>query len=49
MLAKRSPSLTSARASDSREFEYQVALEWCVPAEDGMFMSGGQFLSKNKN
>ena len=41
--------VTIKMASDSREFEYQVMLEWCVPAEAGMFMSGGQFLSKHKN
>ncbi|MES2792928.1 MAG: PilZ domain-containing protein [Planctomycetota bacterium] len=33
-------------ASDTREFEYRVRIEWCQPCEGGMFMSGGRFLSK---
>ncbi len=33
-------------ASESREFEYRVLLEWCQPCENGMFMSGGRFLGK---
>jgi hypothetical protein len=33
-------------ASDTREFEYRVKLEWCFPCEGGMFMSGGRFLAK---
>ena len=33
-------------ASDTREFEYRVRIEWCHPCEGGMFMSGGRFLSK---
>jgi hypothetical protein len=33
-------------ASDTREFEYSVRLEWCHPCEGGMFLSGGRFLSK---
>lgn len=33
-------------ASDSREFEYKLRIEWCHPCEGGMFMSGGRFLSK---
>lgn len=35
-------------ASDSREFEYSVCLEWCLPCDGGLFMSGGRFLSKLK-
>lgn len=31
-------------ASDTREFEYRVLIEWCSPVENGMFISGGQFL-----
>ena len=31
-------------ASDSREFCYRVQVEWCVPCENGMFLSGGRFL-----
>lgn len=33
-------------ASDSRQFEYRVKIEWCVPCENGMFISGGRFLRK---
>jgi len=33
-------------ASDTREFEYSVQLEWCHPCENGMFLSGGRFLAK---
>lgn len=39
--------VTVKMASDTREYEYRVKLEWCDPCENGMFMSGGQFLSKN--
>jgi len=34
-------------ASDTREFEYQVLLEWCRPCDNGMFLSGGRFLTQN--
>lgn len=33
-------------ASDTREFEYTVQIEWCQPCEGGMFLSGGRFLAK---
>jgi len=33
-------------ASETREFEYRVLIEWCEPCENGMFMSGGRFLKK---
>jgi len=33
-------------ASDSREFEYSVHIEWCYPCDEGMFLSGGRFLAK---
>ena len=33
-------------ASESREFEYRVLIEWCQPCDNGMFMSGGRFLGK---
>lgn len=33
-------------ASETREFEYRVLIEWCTPCEKGMFMSGGRFLRK---
>lgn len=40
---------TSVRmASETREFEYRVLIEWCHPCDNGMFMSGGRFLS-NEN
>lgn len=31
-------------ASETREFVYRVQLEWCIPADNGMFLSGGRFL-----
>lgn len=34
-------------ASDTREFEYRVVIEWCRPCENGMFISGGQFVGRN--
>jgi hypothetical protein len=33
-------------ASDAREFEYSVRIEWCHPCDEGMFLSGGRFLAK---
>ena len=41
--------VTIRMASDSREFEYRVLLEWCSPCENGMFMSGGRFLSRKSD
>jgi hypothetical protein len=38
--------VTIKMASDTREYRYRAALEWCHPADNGMFMSGGRFLSK---
>jgi hypothetical protein len=32
--------------SDTREYRYRVAIEWCRPDDNGMFMSGTRFLSK---
>lgn len=40
--------VTVRMASDTREFEYRVLVEWCRPAENGMFLSGGRFLSQSK-
>ncbi len=34
-------------ASDTREFEYRVKLEWCKPCVNGMFMSGGRFVNRS--
>ena len=31
-------------ASETREFQYNVRVEWCSPCDNGMFMSGGRFL-----
>lgn len=39
--------VTIKMASETREFEYQVLIEWCQPCEKGMFMSGGRFLRKS--
>jgi len=31
-------------ASETREFNYRIQVEWCAPCENGMFLSGGRFL-----
>ena len=36
--------VTVRMASESRQFEYQVQLEWCTPCDNGMSMSGGKFI-----
>ena len=41
--------VTVRMASETREFEYRVRLEWCRPCENGMFISGGRFLSQTKS
>jgi hypothetical protein len=41
--------VTVRMASETREFEYQVAIEWCRPCDNGMIMSGGRFLRKPRN
>ncbi len=38
--------VTVRMASETRQFEYRVRLEWCMPCENGMFISGGRFLSQ---
>lgn len=38
--------VTIRMASETREFVYRVRLEWCQPAEKGMFLSGGRFLDQ---
>lgn len=40
--------VTVRMASESRQFEYQVQLEWCTPCDNGMFMSGGKFIAGKK-
>lgn len=40
---------TVRMASETREFEYRVMIEWCHPCDNGMFMSGGRFLSSDNN
>lgn len=35
-------------ASETRQFEYRVRIEWCHPTDNGMFMSGGRFLNSEK-
>ena len=43
-----SPGETTVRmASETREFEYKVMIEWCHPCDNGMFMSGGKFMSND--
>ncbi|AMV17069.1 PilZ domain-containing protein [Planctomyces sp. SH-PL14] len=42
-----SPGQVKVRmASETREFEYDVQIEWCQPCENGMFISGGRFLGQ---
>lgn len=50
LLSRGSVSLgevTVKMASESREYCYRVAIEWCMPCENGMFISGGRFLNKS--
>jgi len=37
--------VTVRMASETRQFEYRVRIEWCYPCDNGMFMSGGRFLN----
>jgi hypothetical protein len=37
--------VTVRMASETRQFEYRVRIEWCDPCDNGMFMSGGRFLN----
>ena len=39
---------TVRMASETREFEYRVVIEWCHPCDNGMFMSGGRFLTNDE-
>lgn len=39
--------VTVRMASETREFEYLVLIEWCHPCDNGMFMSGGRFISND--
>jgi hypothetical protein len=38
--------VTVRMASETRQFEYRVLIEWCHSCEGGMFLSGGRFLRK---
>lgn len=38
--------VTVKLASETREYTYQVSIEWCSPCENGMFLSGGRFLGR---
>lgn len=41
------PGVVTVRmASETREFEYQVEVQWCHPCDRGMFLSGGRFVSQ---
>lgn len=37
--------VTVRMASETRQFEYRVQIEWCQPCENGMSLSGGRFLT----
>lgn len=44
-----SPGLVTVRmASETRQFEYRVQLKWCSPCDNGMFMSGGKFVTDSE-
>lgn len=38
------PGFRLRMASETREFNYRVRIEWCTPCENGMFLSGGRFV-----
>jgi hypothetical protein len=38
--------ITVRMASETRQFTYKVRLEWCHPAANGMFLSGGRFMDE---
>jgi hypothetical protein len=38
--------VTVKMASDTREYQYRVMVEWCTPTDNGMFLSGGRFLGR---
>ncbi|MEW4488750.1 hypothetical protein KOR42_19430 [Thalassoglobus neptunius] len=38
--------VTVRMASETRQFEYRVLIEWCRPCDGGMFISGGRFLAR---
>ncbi|MCA9028959.1 MAG: PilZ domain-containing protein [Planctomycetaceae bacterium] len=38
--------VTVRMASETRQFQYQVNLEWCHPTDSGMFLSGGRFVEQ---
>ncbi|MEX1229474.1 MAG: PilZ domain-containing protein [Planctomycetaceae bacterium] len=38
--------VTLRMASDTKVFEYRLKIEWCIPCEFGMFLSGGRFLGR---
>lgn len=39
--------VTIRMASETRQFQYTVQIEWCHPCENGMFMSGGRFVTSD--
>ncbi len=41
--------VTVRMASETREFQYRVQIEWCQPADTGMFLSGGRFINGSQN
>lgn len=36
--------VTVKMKTEDRNYTYRVLIEWCIPCERGMFMSGGRFL-----
>ncbi len=37
--------VTVRMASETRKFSYRVLIEWCHPCDNGMFISGGRFVT----
>ncbi len=36
--------VTVKMTTEERTYTYRVLIEWCIPCEKGMYMSGGRFL-----
>lgn len=34
-------------ASETKDFNYRIQVEWCSPCENGMFLSGGRFIHED--
>ena len=41
--------VTVRMASETRKFSYRVLIEWCHPCDNGMFISGGRFVTQSED